>query len=521
MCCLFLRAKLILPPNTGSMNAPLQIYNSYTRQKEVFEPIHEGRVGMYVCGPTVYSDVHLGNCRTFVSFDVIYRYLLFLGYKVRYVRNITDVGHLEGDADTGAEDKISKKARLEQLEPMEVVQKYTNGFHEMMHIFNTLPPSIEPRATGHILEQIEMVQKILDNGYAYLENGSVYFDTLKFAQEQDVYGKLSGRVLDDLIAESRDNLKNQGEKRHPADFAIWIKADASHIMRWNSPWSVGFPGWHLECSAMSTKYLGETFDIHGGGNDLKFPHHENEIAQNYGACNCQPAQYWLHANMLLMNGRKMSKSDGNTITPFQLFTGESEHVSKGYSPMVVRFFMLQSHYRSTLDLTDTALQAAEKGYKRLMEAWNILSEFSGGAGAPVATELEKEVAEAMEAVHAEMSDDFNTAKVLARLFELVPKINSLKAGHLSLNDISATTLAQLKATFQAFLFDIFGLKDETTGAAAADNNILDQLMKLIIEMRHDARARKDWATSDKIRDTLAEVNIQLKDSKEGTDWKIG
>jgi cysteinyl-tRNA synthetase len=397
MCCLFLRAKLILPPNTGSMNAPLQIYNSYTRQKEVFEPIHEGRVGMYVCGPTVYSDVHLGNCRTFVSFDVIYRYLLFLGYKVRYVRNITDVGHLEGDADTGAEDKISKKARLEQLEPMEVVQKYTNGFHEMMHIFNTLPPSIEPRATGHILEQIEMVQKILDNGYAYLENGSVYFDTLKFAQEQDVYGKLSGRVLDDLIAESRDNLKNQGEKRHPADFAIWIKADASHIMRWNSPWSVGFPGWHLECSAMSTKYLGETFDIHGGGNDLKFPHHENEIAQNYGACNCQPAQYWLHANMLLMNGRKMSKSDGNTITPFQLFTGESEHASKGYSPMVVRFFMLQSHYRSTLDLTDTALQAAEKGYKRLMEAWNILSEFSGGAGAPVATELEKEVAEAMEA----------------------------------------------------------------------------------------------------------------------------
>ena len=401
------------------MNAPLQIYNSYTRQKEVFEPIHEGRVGMYVCGPTVYSDVHLGNCRTFVSFDVIYRYLLFLGYKVRYVRNITDVGHLEGDADTGAEDKISKKARLEQLEPMEVVQKYTNGFHEMMHIFNTLPPSIEPRATGHILEQIEMVQKILDNGYAYLENGSVYFDTLKFAQEQDVYGKLSGRVLDDLIAESRDNLKNQGEKRHPADFAIWIKADASHIMRWNSPWSVGFPGWHLECSAMSTKYLGETFDIHGGGNDLKFPHHENEIAQNYGACNCQPAQYWLHANMLLMNGRKMSKSDGNTITPFQLFTGESEHVSKGYSPMVVRFFMLQSHYRSTLDLTDTALQAAEKGYKRLMEAWNILGELSGGAATPVATALEKEVAEAMEAVHAEMSDDFNTAKVLARLFERV------------------------------------------------------------------------------------------------------
>ncbi len=503
------------------MNAPLQIYNSYSRQKETFTPLHEGRVGMYVCGPTVYSDVHLGNCRTFVSFDVIYRYLLFLGYKVRYVRNITDVGHLEGDADTGAEDKISKKARLEQLEPMEVVQKYTNGFHEMMHIFNTLPPSIEPRATGHIIEQIEMVQKILDNGYAYIENGSVYFDTLKFAEGSDVYGKLSGRVIEDLISESRDNLKNQGEKRHPADFAIWIKADASHIMRWNSPWSVGFPGWHLECSAMSTKYLGETFDIHGGGNDLKFPHHENEIAQNYGACSCQPAQYWLHANMLLMNGRKMSKSDGNTITPFQLFTGESEHISKGYSPMVVRFFMLQSHYRSTLDLTDTALLAAEKGYKRLMEAWNILQELSGGATGSLTTDLEKEVQESMAAVHEEMSDDFNTAKVLARLFELVPKINSLKAGHLSMSEISADTLAELKLTFQSFIFDIFGLKDETTGAASDNNNIIDHLMQLIIEMRADARSRKDWATSDKIRDALAEAHIQLKDSKEGTDWKIG
>lgn len=503
------------------MNAPLQIYNSYSRQKETFTPLHEGRVGMYVCGPTVYSDVHLGNCRTFVSFDVIYRYLLFLGYKVRYVRNITDVGHLEGDADTGAEDKISKKARLEQLEPMEVVQKYTNGFHEMMHIFNTLPPSIEPRATGHIIEQIEMVQKILDNGYAYIENGSVYFDTLKFAEGSDVYGKLSGRVIEDLISESRDNLKNQGEKRHPADFAIWIKADASHIMRWNSPWSVGFPGWHLECSAMSTKYLGETFDIHGGGNDLKFPHHENEIAQNYGACSCQPAQYWLHANMLLMNGRKMSKSDGNTITPFQLFTGESEHISKGYSPMVVRFFMLQSHYRSTLDLTDTALLAAEKGYKRLMEAWNILQELSGGATGSLTTDLEKEVQESMAAVHEEMSDDFNTAKVLARLFELVPKINSLKAGHLSMSEISADTLAKLKLTFQSFIFDIFGLKDETTGAASDNNNIINHLMQLIIEMRADARSRKDWATSDKIRDALAEAHIQLKDSKEGTDWKIG
>lgn len=502
------------------MNAPLQIYNSYTRQKETFTPNHEGRVGMYVCGPTVYSDVHLGNCRTFVSFDIIYRYLLYLGYKVRYVRNITDVGHLEGDADTGAEDKISKKARLEQLEPMEVVQRFSNGFHEMMHIFNTLPPSIEPRATGHIIEQIEMVQKILDRGYAYIENGSVYFDTLKFSQESDVYGKLSGRVIDELISESRDNLKNQSEKRHPADFAIWIKADASHIMRWNSPWSVGFPGWHLECSAMSTKYLGQTFDIHGGGNDLKFPHHENEIAQNYGACSCQPANYWLHGNMLLMNGRKMSKSDGNTITPFQLFTGQSEHVSKGYSPMVIRFFMLQSHYRSTLDLTDAALQAAEKGYKRLMEAYNILQELSGGNPRKTDAALDKEINEILDAVHSEMSDDFNTAKVLARLFEGVPKINSLKAGHNSMDEISAATLEKLKQTYREFIFDIFGLKDETSGASSDNSNIVDHLMRLIIDMRQDARARKDWGTSDKIRDSLQEVNIQLKDSKEGTDWTM-
>ncbi len=495
----------------------LFINNSLSRNKEEFKPLHEGYVGMYVCGPTVYSDVHLGNCRTFISFDVIFRYLQHLGYKVRYVRNITDVGHLEGDADTG-EDKIAKKARLEQLEPMEIVQRYTNGFHDMMRIFNVLPPSIEPCATQHIIEQIEMVQRIIDNGYAYEQNGSVYFDTLKFAQEKGVYGKLSGRVIEDLIAESRDNLKNQDEKKHPADFAIWMKASPEHLMRWNSPWSVGFPGWHLECSAMSTKYLGETFDIHGGGNDLKFPHHENEIAQNYGACNCTPARYWVHANMLLLNGKKMSKSDGNTISPQQLFSGDSPHVSKGYSPMVVRFFMLQAHYGSPLDLTDEALQAAEKGYRRLMESVKTLQSLEPSTNAK-AGDLDKEINDTIDAAFTNMSDDFNTPRALASLFELVTKINALKGGQLSLTEVSSKTLERLKIAFNDFIYNIFGLLEE--GQAGDGNGILDGLMQLIIEMRQDARARKDWATSDKIRDTLKELEIQLKDSKEGTTWTKG
>lgn len=347
------------------MDNKLTVYNSKSRKKEVFEPINPGHAGMYVCGPTVYNEVHLGNVRTFVSFDVIFRYLKYLGYKVRYVRNITDVGHLTDDTD---EDKILKRAKLEQLEPMELVQKYTNMFHEMMNIFNNLSPNVEPRATGHLIEQIEMVQEIYDNGLAYEQNGSVYFDTLKYNEKYKNYGKLSGRKIEELFTETRDDLKNQEEKRHASDFAIWMKANDEHIMKWNSPWSVGFPGWHLECSVMSTKYLGETFDIHGGGNDLKFPHHENEIAQNVGARGVEPAKYWLHANMLLMNGRKMSKSDGNTISPYELFSGDSPHVSKGYTPMAIRFFMLQSHYRSTLDLTDLAMQGAEKGFKKLMEA---------------------------------------------------------------------------------------------------------------------------------------------------------
>jgi cysteinyl-tRNA synthetase len=495
------------------MKSELKLYNSLSREKEVFEPLNEGYVGMYVCGPTVYSDVHLGNCRTFVSFDIIYRYLIYLGYKVRYVRNITDVGHLLDDG----EDRMSRGARLEKLEPMEVAQKYANGFQAMMRIFNTLPPSIEPRASGHIPEQIEMVQAILDHGLAYEANGSVYFDTLKYIENQGAYGQLSGRKIEDLLAESRENLKKQDEKRHPADFAIWMKAAPEHIMRWQSPWSDGFPGWHLECSAMSTKYLGKDFDIHGGGNDLKFPHHENEIAQNVGACDHSGARYWLHANMLLLNGKKMSKSDGNTVSPEELFTGDSPHLSKGYSPMVVRFFMLQTHYRSTLDLTDEALQAAEKGFRRLMETFKALKELQPDPKAQ-AGELDQEINQLVDLVGEEMSDDFNTPKALARLFELAPRINGLKGGQLSMKDITADTLQRLKQTFNDFIFDIFGLQEESEGG---ENGLTDGLVQVIIDIRKEARAKKDWATSDQIRDALSGLGIVLKDSKEGTTWTRG
>ena len=496
------------------MTSALQVYNTLSRTKEPFQPITPGRIGMYVCGPTVYNDVHLGNCRTFISFDIIYRYLMAIGYKVRYVRNITDVGHLLDDG----EDRMSKGARLENLEPMEVAQKYTNGFHRMMQIFNVLPPSIEPRATGHILEQIEMVQEILDNGYAYIVNGSVYFDTLAFAQKTGEYGRLSGRVIEELMAESRDNLKNQDEKRHPADFAIWMKASEEHIMKWNSPWSVGFPGWHLECSAMSTKYLGQQFDIHGGGNDLKFPHHENEIAQNIGACGCHPARVWLHTNMLLLNGKKMSKSDGNTISPEELFSGDSPHVSKGYSPMVVRFFMLQSHYRSTNDITDEALQAAEKGYQRLMEAFKILNSLGAATGS-ADTELEREIKSLIGQAYADMDDDFNVPKALSRLFEIVPKINSLGNGQIGMDSISAEGLEQCRSFFRIFIMDIFGLKAEETGDGGL--TLAEGLMDLILDIRQQARVNKDWATSDKIRDHLAAMQIVVKDGKEGSSWTVG
>ncbi|MEM9547433.1 MAG: cysteine--tRNA ligase [Bacteroidota bacterium] len=495
------------------MEQKLLVHNSLTRQKEEFKPITPGFIGMYVCGPTVYSDVHLGNCRTFVSFDIIYRYLKVLGYKVRYVRNITDVGHLLDDG----EDRMSKGARMNNLEPMEVAQKYSNGFHHMMDIFNTEKPSIEPRATGHIIEQIEMVQAIIDNGYGYEKNGSVYFDTIKFAQETGEYGKLSGRIIDDLLSETRDDLKNQDEKKHPSDFAIWMKAADDHLMKWNSPWSVGFPGWHLECSAMSTKYLGTRFDIHGGGNDLKFPHHENEVAQNIGACNCSPANYWLHTNMLLMNGRKMSKSDGNTISPYELFSGDSPHVTKGYSPMVVKFFMLQSHYRSTLDLTNDALLAAEKGYKRMMEAYKSLKKLSTTGNsdeAPINTEIKKTI----ENAYADMNDDFNTPRALSQLFALVPSINSFVDGKIDINLVSAETLELLKSTFDIFLNDIFALKNDME--SGDNNDLVEGLMDLIIDIRQQARANKDWTTSDQVRDKMNELNIALKDGADGTTWSM-
>jgi cysteinyl-tRNA synthetase len=495
----------------------LHLYNSLSKEKEAFNPINDGHIGMYVCGPTVYSDVHLGNIRTFIAFDVIYRYLLHLGYKVRYVRNITDVGHLVGDLDTG-EDKIAERAKLENLEPMEVVQKYTNGFHEMMAVFNVSPPSIEPRATGHIIEQIEMVQKILDNNLAYVKNGSVYFDTIKFHKKYDSYGSLSGRIIDELFSETRD-LKNQKEKRSPADFAIWMKADDRHLMKWNSPWSVGFPGWHLECSAMSTKYLGESFDIHGGGGDLKFPHHENEVAQNMGACGCAPAKYWLHSNMLLMNGRKMSKSDGNTITPHQLFTGESEHVQKGFSPMVIRFFLMQAHYRSTIDLSNDALVAAEKGYKKLMEANRFLQEVAHKGG-DNSSDLDQQIKTSVSAVFDELNDDFNTPKAIARLFELVPIINSYKDGKVEFMNFSVETMELLKKCFTDVLKNILGLKDDASSQGSGLYESLDGVMQLVLDLRQQARANKDWPTSDKIRDALAKENILVKDGKDGSSWSL-
>jgi len=467
---------------------------------------------MYVCGPTVYSDAHLGNCRTYTSFDVIYRYLLYSGYKVRYVRNITDVGHLLDDG----EDRMLKGAKKLNLEPMEVAQKYANGFHQMMDDLNTLKPDIEPRATGHILEQIEMVQAIMDNGLGYEANGSVYFDVEKFSKDTDHYGKLSGRIVDELLTETRD-LKNQSDKRHPADFAIWMKAAPEHIMKWNSPWSVGFPGWHLECSAMSTKYLGTAFDIHGGGNDLKFPHHENEIAQNIGACNCSPANYWLHTNMLLMNGKKMSKSEGNSVMPYELFEGTNDLLSEAYSPMVTKFFMLQSHYRSTLDLTDQALQAAKKGYKRLMQANKLLQGMST-TGNNNSSPINEEIKTSIAAAFADMDDDFNTPKALSRLFEVVPRINSWAEAKEDINQVSQETLLHLQISFKALIFDIFGLLDDQE--EGGNTGVVDGLMDLILDLRQNARANKDWTTADTIRAKMKELEIVVKDGKEGTTWNL-
>lgn len=484
----------------------LKIYNSLSGKKEVFEPLIEGYVGMYVCGPTVYSNVHLGNCRTFMSFDMIFRYLKHLGYKVRYVRNITDAGHLEDDEGEG-EDKISKKARLEKIEPMEVVQRYTVDFHNILQKFNFQPPNIEPTATGHIIEQIEIIKDILNKGFAYEVNGSVYFDVNKF-NEQNHYGKLSGRKVEDMIANTRE-LAAQDEKRSPQDFALWKRAEPQHIMRWPSPWGDGFPGWHLECTAMSTKYLGETFDIHGGGMDLKFPHHECEIAQAEASFGHAPVKYWLHANMLTLNGKKMAKSTGNYILPNEIFSGENDIFSKAFSPTVVRFFMMQAHYTSILDLSNDALLASEKGYNRLMDAIEVLDNLTASNSSDFDVETWR------QSCYNAMNDDFNTPILIAQLFEAVKHINLIKEGKEKISEID---LELLRHTVNTFVFDVLGLekKHDSNG----DTQVLSGVIELLIELRNEARVNKDFVTSDKIRDQLLELGIQLKDGKEGTSFSM-
>lgn len=487
-------------------NQHIEIYNSLSGKKEVFKPLHEGTVGMYVCGPTVYSNVHLGNVRTFMSFDVIYRYLKHLGYKVRYVRNITDVGHIVDDVDDG-EDKIARMARLEKVEPMEIVQRYTVDFHTILHQLNFLPPSIEPTATGHIIEQIEIIKQIIDNGFAYETNGSVYFDVVKF-NETNHYGKLSGRNIDDMIANTRD-LDGQSDKKNPQDFALWKKAEPEHIMRWPSPWSDGFPGWHLECTAMSTKYLGNQFDIHGGGMDLKFPHHECEIAQNEACTGHSPVNYWMHANMLTLNGKKMSKSTGNNILPGELFTGKNNTLSKAFAPSVVRFFMLQAHYRSVLDFSNDAILASEKGFNRLMEALTLLPSLAASNVSTVDIHSWK------QSCYDAMNDDFNSPILIAQLFEAVRIINLVKEGKEQLN---TADLKELTQTLSGFIFDVLGLIDEKY--ASKSNDKLEGVIELLISMRNEARANKNFALSDQIRDQLDALGIQIKDGKEGTTFTL-
>ncbi|MBB5635931.1 cysteinyl-tRNA synthetase [Pedobacter cryoconitis] len=483
------------------MENGLQLYNTLTRKKENFEPLNGHHVGMYVCGPTVYSDVHLGNCRTFISFDLIFRYLKYMGFKVRYVRNITDAGHLEGDRDEG-DDKFAKRAKLEQLEPMEIVQKYTLGFHEVLRMFNTLPPSIEPTATGHIIEQIEMIKDIIANGYAYETNGTVYFDVEKYSKTYN-YTVLTNRNLDDMMANTRE-LDGQDEKRGRLDFALWIKAKPETLMRWQSPWGLGFPGWHIECSAMSAKYLGEEFDIHGGGMDLAATHHTNEIAQSEACYHKHPAKYWMHTNMLTVNGQRMSKSSGNGFMPLQLFSGDHPLLTKGYSPMTVKFFMLQAHYRSTLDFSNDALDASEKGFRRLMNSLSLLEKLVPAANSDF--EIEPIGLNCVKA----MNDDFNSPVVIAELFEAARIINTVYDGKAG---ISAAELEKLKQLMQDFVYDIFGLKDEESS-----NTELNDVLDMVIDIRKSAKENKDYATSDKIRIGLQDIGIQLKDSKEGTTW---
>lgn len=487
---------------------PIHLTNSLTGTRQKFTPQVEGRVGMYVCGPTVYNNVHLGNVRTFLTFDILSRYLRFLGYKVRYVRNITDVGHLENDADDG-EDKIAKKARLEQLEPMEVVKRYTEDFHSVMRQFNILPPSIEPTATGHVIEQIVIIEKLIANGLAYEINGSVYFDVKKY-NEHNHYGILSGRNIEELLESGRD-LDSQDEKRDKIDFALWKKASPSHIMRWPSPWGDGFPGWHIECTVMSTKYLGETFDIHGGGMDLKFPHHECEIAQAKGATGKDPVNYWVHSNMLTVNGQKMSKSLGNSFLPSELFAGTHKLLDRGYTPMTVRFFMLQSHYSSTLDFSNEALAAAEKGFKKLTASLAFIRNLNANDDAKGDKEITESLNRLADSCYECMSDDFNTAKTLAVLFEMSSRVNDIKSGNIPLEKIDAATLANFKATFIGFMEEVLGLKEEINGNSA----LLDGTIKVLIELRKKARLDRNYALSDRIRDELKSIGVQLKDGKDG------
>ncbi|HBZ66258.1 MAG TPA: cysteine--tRNA ligase [Bacteroidales bacterium] len=482
----------------------LMLYNTLTRRKEVFEPLNPPHVGLYVCGPTVYGDPHLGHARPAITFDVLFRYLQHLGYKVRYVRNITDVGHLENDADEG-EDKVARKARLEQLEPMEIVQYYTIRYHQAMDALNVKRPSIEPHASGHIIEQIEMVRRIMEHGFAYESNGSVYFDVLKYNTKHH-YGILSGRSVDELLSNTRE-LDGQAEKHNSFDFALWKKAQPEHIMRWPSPWSDGFPGWHMECSAMGARYLGETFDIHGGGMDLVFPHHEAEIAQSVAANGKEAVRYWLHNNMITINGQKMGKSLGNFINLEEFFNGTHEKLERAYSPMNIRFFILQAHYRGTVDFSNEALQAADKGYRRLMEAMKTLRKLkpSDHSDADISALLNK--------CYEAMDDDMNTPQLIAHLFEAARIINSVNDGHEAL---IAADIDQLSELIQVFAVDILGLTDETT--AGGDDQLVEGLMKTILSLRKDARERKDWSTSDLIRDRLKEIGVQVKDTKEGASW---
>lgn len=485
----------------------LKIYNSLTAEKEIFKPILEGNIGMYVCGPTVYSNVHLGNVRTFLSFDFIYRTLMHLGYKVRYVRNITDAGHLTDDGDVN-NDRFVKQTRLEKLEPMEIVQKYTVDFHKVLEMFNLLPPNIEPTATGHIVEQIELTQKLIDTGFAYESNGSVYFDVLEYNKRGLNYGELSKRNIEELFANTRD-LDGQGEKKNPQDFALWKKASPAHIMRWNSPWGEGFPGWHLECTAMSTKYLGETFDIHGGGMDLKFPHHECEIAQGKACNGAAPVHYWMHANMLTMNSQRMSKSTGNYILPMQLVTGDNDFFEKSFHPSIVRFCFLQAHYRSVLDISNDAMIASEKGFIRLMEAVKVLNSIAPDDK----KQSEFSLTEWKNKCYEALTDDFNSPILIAHLFEAVKYIFALNDGK---ETISTADLEDLKSTLNAFIFDVLGLQTVEEN----NNEKLDQTLKVLIELRNQARKSKNFELSDQIRDKLLAEGIELKDGRDGTSYVL-